>query len=308
MPTKNALTLLFVLVLLLAACRPGTVEEQPAAQEPAATDEPVPADAPEEPAATEAPPAIPPMAMEPQEVVFQASDGQELTGLYYPAAVNPAPLVVLMHWVGGDMSDWYEIAVWLQNRGQANPFQNPGSEDWWDPAWFPPIPADASYGVFIFSYRTCEPYKAGCPGWMPDVWLLDTQAAALKAAELEGVDPTRIVTIGSSIGADGAADGCLYLEEQVPGSCKGAASLTPGDYLTLTYSVVVERLGEMQPPVPAWCLTTTEEAAFCHQIVAPNLKVVVHQDAQHGNFIMVPEAEPLGLQTILDFLAETVGP
>ena len=70
---------------------------------------------------------------EPQEITFKASDGQALTGYYYPAAVSPAPVVVFMHWVGGDLSDWYEVAPWLQNRGLKNPFTNPGSEPWWDP-------------------------------------------------------------------------------------------------------------------------------------------------------------------------------
>ena len=47
-----------------------------------------------------------------------------LKGYYYPSASDqPAPLVVLMHWVMGDMSDWYEIAPWLQNRGLENPFR-----------------------------------------------------------------------------------------------------------------------------------------------------------------------------------------
>jgi hypothetical protein len=43
-------------------------------------------------------------------------------------------------------------------------------------------------------------------------------------------------------------------------------------------------------------------------VTEPNLTVIEHQGAQHGNFIMIPETEPLGLQSILDFLAATVGP
>jgi hypothetical protein len=249
----------FLLMLSLACLGgPAAGEKAPPAgeAEPAQPAQPT-ALPPTAAAPTEPPPPTPtsgpqPLPGDPQEILFSASDGEPLQGTYYPAAVNPAPLVVLMHWVGGDKSDWYEIAVWLQNRGQANPFPNPGSEPWWDPTWFPALPADTSYGVFIFSFRDCEPYEAGCAGWTPDVWLLDAQAVMLKAVELEGVDPTRIVAIGSSIGADGAADGCLYLEEQVPGSCKGAASLTPGDYLTLAFSEVVKQLGEKQTPIPVW--------------------------------------------------------
>jgi hypothetical protein len=41
----------------------------------------------------------------------------------------------------------------------------------------------------------------------------------LKALELEGVDAGSVAVIGSSIGADGAADSCLWLNEQKPGAC-----------------------------------------------------------------------------------------
>ena len=226
---KKMIPLLVILLVSLTACIPGGNTPATDTANPDAQDGPQnpPAD---QPAA--GPAALPP---EPLEIAFQASDGQPLTGRYYPAAVNPAPVIVLMHWVMGDMSDWNEIAVWLQNRGQANPFPNPGDSPWWDPAWFPAPPASASYGVFISSFRGCEPANTGCPNWTPDVWLLDAQAAMLKASELEGVDPVKIAAIGSSIGADGAIDGCAFLNEQKPGSCQGALSLSPGSYLNLPY-------------------------------------------------------------------------
>jgi hypothetical protein len=113
------------------------------------------------------------LPLDPQEITFTASDGQELTGYYYPAAVTPAPVVVFMHWNAGDKSDWYEVAPWLQNRGLDNPFENPGTEAWWDPSWFPAVPEDASYGVFIFSFRGygsagmaagCASGNGNCPG------------------------------------------------------------------------------------------------------------------------------------------------
>ncbi len=37
-------------------------------------------------------PTIPPLPPEPQRIEFQAEDGTKLVGLYYPAAVNPAPV------------------------------------------------------------------------------------------------------------------------------------------------------------------------------------------------------------------------
>jgi predicted alpha/beta-fold hydrolase len=125
----------------------------------------------------------------PQEIDFTASDGQTLSGYFYPACSSGAPVVVLMHWIQGDETDWSEIAVWLQNRGQENPFQNPGSEDWWDPSWFPKVDPSVSYNVFIFSFRGCEHYKTGCRVRNNAGWLLDAQAAMKKAGQLAGVDP-----------------------------------------------------------------------------------------------------------------------
>lgn len=313
---------LFVIVILLSACKLGKTPAVTATSAPPSTDQP-PAAPPAEtqPPATVAPPVAtqtptplpgnPPLLPEPQEVAFQASDGQELKGYYYPAAVNPAPLVVLMHWVGGNLSDWYEIAVWLQNRGQKNPFTNPGSEPWWDPGWFPPVPDGISYGVFIFSFRDCAPYQAGCAHWFPDIWRFDAQAAMDKAAELEGVDKTRIVTGGSSIGADAAPNSCTYLNQQTPGSCKGSISFSPGNYIGDPYPTVVHTLGQGQPPVAAWCLADENEFGMCESAeLAGNTayRDFMINNGQHGQMLLRPGLDPLPMQILLDFLAATVGP
>jgi len=220
-------------------------------------------------------------------------------------------VVVFMHWVGGDKSDWYEIAVWLQNRGLENPFPNPGDQSWWDPSWFPPVPEGISYSVFIFSFRGCEPYQVGCTTGTPSEWLLDAQAAMLQATQLDGADPSRIVAIGSSIGADGAIDGCVFLNEQQPGSCQGGLSLSPGDYLEMSYRESVKALGEAQPPVAAWCLADQNEIGFCNaasEAGNSGFKPVLIPDGEHGNMLLRPGLEPLPMQIILDFLSETVGP
>ena len=243
---------------------------------------------------------------EPREVNFTASDGQSLTGYYYPAAGTPAPVVVFMHWVGGDKSDWYELAPWLQNRGLDNPFENPGVESWWDPTWFPAVPESSSYAVFIFSFRGCSPYTAGCPAITPTEWLLDAQAAMETARGLEGVDPTRVAAIGSSIGADGAPDGCAWLNEQYPGSCRGALSLSPGGYLGIPYSDIVGELGENDPATAAWCLADENEYAVCEMgDAAGNTAYMSYQvpGGSHGNRLLQPDLEPLPMQLILDFLA-----
>ncbi len=258
--------------------------------------------------APDVPEVLPP---EPQEIAFEAEDGYSLTGYYYPAAVSPAPVVVFMHWVGGNLSDWYELAVWLQNRGLANPFENPADETWWDPTWFPVVPEDRSYGVFIFSFRECEPYAVGCAGWTPEAWLLDAQAALQTAKGLEGVDPTRLATIGSSIGADAAADACAWLNDETSGSCQGALSLSPGGYLNIPYLDAVKNLGENDPPTAAWCLADENEIGLCEAAEEAGntaYRTILVTGGSHGNRMLAPELDPLPAQLILDFLAETVGP
>lgn len=256
------------------------------------------------PAQTDAVPvdAVPP---DPQEVEFEASDGQPLQGLYYPAATDSAPVVVLLHWVGGDMSDWYEVAPWLQNRGLDNPFTNPSTEPWWDPSWFPAVPADMSVGVFIVTLRDCEPFPTGCQGFEPEGWLTDAQSALAHAATLDGADPERIAAIGSSIGADGAPDACFFLNEQSPGSCDGALSLSPGSFLGVPYVDAVENLGNNDPAVPTWCLASPEEIALCTAAESAGnaaFQAFEISDGGHGNELMTPPATPSAMQTMLDFL------
>ncbi|MBI4883838.1 MAG: hypothetical protein HY826_07260 [Actinobacteria bacterium] len=243
---------------------------------------------------------------DPQQIDFQASDGQMLEGVYYPAATDPAPIAVLLHWGAGDLSDWWEVAPWLQNRGLANPFTNPDTRPWWDPSWFPEVPENMSVGVFIITFRGCTPFPAGCQTLDPEGWLLDAQAALTHAATLDGADPSRIAAIGSSIGADGAVDACFAVNEQTPGSCVGALSLSPGSFLDIPYVEAVENLGNNDPTVPAWCLASPDEIDFCTAAEgAGNSEFQTFEiiEGRHGNGLMVPEADPSTMQTMIEFLA-----
>jgi hypothetical protein len=310
---KRALkAILMIHVLLLAACGGSTTSVVPT-QPPVSTGEIPIAPTEENPVAPTDAAVVDHNALpvEPQEITFQASDGQDLTGRYYPAATSPGPLVVLMHWVNGNMTDWNEIAPWLQNRGLENPFlPNPGDEPWWDPTWFPEMTADRTYGVFIFNFRDCEPMsERGCVTWDTDGWLLDAQAAMLKAVELDGVDPAKIVAMGSSIGADGAINGCVHLNEQHPGSCQGALSLSPGGYLGMSYENAVKRLGENQPQVAAWCLADETEIGICNTAANtgnPFFQAWKIPGGGHGNMLLRPDLDPLPMQLILDFLLQTI--
>jgi len=277
-------------------------DEQPA--EPTATDTPVPTPEPTatptvEPTAeptiepTSEPPAgLPP---EPQEIQFQTSDGATLMGRYYPAAQQGAPVIVLMHWAGGDRNDWNEIAFWLQNRGLSGTSPNLGAAPWLEPSWFPAMPAEKSYAVFTFSFRSYEDDLDGGP----EEWLLDAQAGVQAARQLEGIDSSKVVAIGASIGADGAVDGCGA------NNCLGALSLSPGSYLTIPYTEAVKTMDDAGQTV--WCFYAVEDkgsASACQSASGEHYQTAEWPGDPHGMILLSPDIDPSAMQMILDFLAQ----
>jgi dienelactone hydrolase len=261
-----------------------TVTEEP-------TEEPT-AEPTEEP--TEEPPALPP---DPQDISFQASDGQELQGRYYPGASASSPVIILMHWAPGTMEDWNEIAFWLQNRGLGGSSSNLGSAPWLDPSWFPTFPAEKSYAVFTFNFR--DGSREGM--------LLDAQAAFNTVRGLEGVDVNKIASFGASIGADGAPDGCAWHNENFEIGCLGALSLSPGSYLTVPYNEVVDKLGAEMPPKPVWCFYAADDSASaqaCQSATGDHYRMVEWTDGRwHGMELVDPARDPNALVLILEWLA-----
>lgn len=312
-PILLAVSLVLVLSLLTACSKTApTIVMTEAPAEPTATESPVETSVPtDEP--TKAPEAnanvLPP---DPQIITITTDDNFTLTGYYYPAAVENAPVVVLMHWMMGDHNDWNEVAVWLQNRGLKNPFENPGDGAqfrWWDPTWFPAMPAEKSYAVLAFSFRDCIPWTTGCQSVQRENWLKDAHAAMQLARELEGVDPNRITAIGSSIGADGAPDSCKLLNDEFPSACKGALSLSPGDYLGVSYVTTIQQLGSSDPSVAAWCLADPGEYKICDSAAGAGnsaFKGFSIPEGDHGNMLLRPDLDPLPMQLILDFLDEVI--
>lgn len=319
---KNRTSLLFkaaawtvMLSLLIAAC--GTATQPPVTEE--ATDAPEvvitepPGSAPTEPPAPTKP--LSNLAADPQRVEFQAEDGKNLVGYYYPSKYADAPIVILMHWAGGDKSDWCEIAPWLQNRQGENPAKpescaNAGaglpagmSATWLDPSWFPPMNAQASLAVFTFDFRDFGESEKGGGG--PD-WAKDAKAAFVTAAGMESVDAARMAALGASIGADGAPDGCLLYNQEKGSGCVGAFSLSPGNYLGMTYSTVVADLA----PVPVWCLAAEgdgESAPTCNSASGDQYRVQIYPGNPHGMMLIAPGFDPLPMILIQEFLELVFG-
>jgi dienelactone hydrolase len=248
------------------------------------------------------------LSSEPQKMKFITSDGIELNGVYYPAGSISAPLVILMHWAPGDQEDWVEIAYWLQNRGLGGNSKSTENTPWLDSSWFPGIEPEKSYNVFSFTFRNCE---NGCKSFERDKWYVDVQAAVEYAYKLDGINKDNIIMIGASIGSDGAADGCAYLNQVHTGSCKGALSFSPGNYLTVSFSEMVRELGAASNPVPVWCLyaeSDPESAGVCGNISEDNYTPYPYSSEMifsngHGMNLIAPNHDPDPLELMLKFLA-----
>lgn len=319
------ITLLCCFSLILAGCASGQATSAPVVAQPTSapveptqaepTAAPVePTSEPTQPPPTDTPlpptdtpePALEVLPAEPQRIEFQTEDGATLVGLYYPAAANPAPVVVLMHWAGGDKNDWIYVgmAAWLQNRGldvpaasQGYPFDTPYP--------FPPLPEGLSFGVFAFDFRGFGESEKVSGGFseMAPLWLLDAEAAYATAQTLSGADPSRVAGIGASIGADAVVDGCGEL-------CAGALSLGPGNYLDVAYGEAVKVVDDIS--VPVWCVGAEDDppaVMACNSAEGDHYFKQIYAQGGHAMELFRAESnlDPLIEQVILDFLTAAFG-
>ncbi len=297
----SVLAVLWSFSLLLAACQPAApTSAAPPMPETEAVTEALPADdqAMSGPAPTAA--AEEPLPADPVLMTFTARDGVELQGMLYPAAEVNAPVIVLMHWAPGDQGDWRAVAAWLQNRGLQ---VAPGGVDepWLDSSWFPEFAAEYSFNVFTFTFRGCE---GGCAAFDREGWRLDVEAALNQVIRMDKIDRSGVLTIGASIGADGAAYGCHYYNTEL-GGCQGAFSLSPGGYLDIPYAQEVASLEAELIGRPAWCLYAagdSESAAACQATTGLLFRAVEYGGSLHGLRLINPEQDPNPLALILDFI------
>lgn len=299
MKKTHLYTLIFILSLLLTSCGSNTpTEEAPSADAPEVVEEKAPTAIPEpteEPPAESEPSATPipfePQPTEGQRIEFDTSDGTALVGYYYPASVPNAPVVVLMHWAGGDQTDWLNNGMidWLQNRGGSGGIkQSPTSQS----SIFPPMPEGVSFAVFTFDFRG---FGESSGSFSSSTGLLDAQAAYKTAAMLEGVDPTHMAGIGSSIGADGVVDACAE-------GCLGALSLSPGSYLKVPYVEAVKTVDDEGTPVT--CVASNGDATSantCKDAAGENYQSILYAGNAHGDEYFGQPPDGFG-QMIYDWL------
>lgn len=267
----------------------------PESPQPSSTDTPVPT---LEPTATPVV-VLPP---EPISIQFTASDGQDLSGLYFPAAENPAPIIVLMPWSRGNQSEWEEVAYWLQGRGLLVRAMN-SRETWKSSNWYPELNLDNPLGVFTFNFRSCEG-EDGCQSYLPSEWLLDAQAALEAASRLEGADPDRIITAGASNGADGAVDSCAWMNTTGLGTCLGAFALSPSSSLTVDFRTAAGSLLAQDNPALVYCLYGLQDDASqetCEDNLAIRSIHFGYIDA-HGLELIRVDRKPDPLDLLQEFI------
>ena len=303
-------------VVVLAACNPitpsvatSTTEIDAGSVQPPATPKPSPPT--EEP--TE-PPIETPFSLQPaagQRVEFEAEDGVQLVGYFYPAVISNAPVVVLMHWAGGDQTDWTEIGMvqWLQNRLAENPI--PPEQV----GIFPPVPVGLSFAVFTFDFRDfgeSQPFPGVSFMQIASGWLLDAKAAYKTAKEMLGVDPVRVAGFGSSIGADAVVDACI------DATCLGTFSLSPGGYLQIPYENAVTDLSDevwLTIPkaesltAPIYCVASEMDipsSRVCESVTTDPYRHIIFPGEVHGSLLLVAPTNPPEIgQVILDWLLYT---
>ena len=163
------------------------------------------------------------------------------------------------------------------------------------------MPAGVSFAVFTFDFRD---FGESAPGLQNrSDWQKDALAAIKTASGMEAVDASRIATIGTSIGADGAPDGCYLYNTEVGGGCLGALSPSPGSYLEMEYATVVQNLD--QAGVPVWCLAAEddyESPNTCKSASGEHYQFFIYPGDDHGPRLLKPDQDPDTMILIQDFL------
>lgn len=284
--------------------KPTDVPSEPA-EEPTPASEPMPVSEP----TPEQKPTVEVISADVQVVEFESTDGTLLMGEYYPPESGPAPVVVLMHQYPLDHEmEWFAIAPWLQNRGLTEDVI-PGEMPWSDPSWFPAVADGLNMGVFVFTFRGCKGgcQNAGLSREEGGIWAEDARAALLYASTLPGADAERIVAVGTSIGADGAVDGC-WLAEADGLRCAGAMSWSPGSYLLMPYAEIVGELTAVGVPVRCFAGEgDSYSAEACRSYTGDGFEIEIDPSSNHGIDLVSPNLEIETLDLLLAFLQETVG-
>ena len=234
-------------------------------------------------------------------VTFNAEDGRELVGYFYPAWKADAPIVVLMHEFGNRQSTWSESAIipWMQNWGALHPSDQPYV---YAGGRLPQLPKELSFAVLTFDFRG---HGESLPNLlMADLsqyapyFLMDARAAYAFAQTLPGVDPNHVIGIGASIGADAVVDACGEI-------CSGAFSVSPGNWLTVDYGAAAQSILARGRPVRCmYAYNDGPTPQTCWSLTPSDLyKIFSYSGIKHGMTFFVPRKMEAGFgDNLLEFL------
>ena len=207
-------------------------------------------------------------------MTISASDGTVLQARYYTALSGPAPAVLLIHQAGGSQQDWEPLVPALHGAG---------------------------YAVLTLDLRG-HGSSGGLPEWaqMPG----DVQAALRQLSELPSVDPSRIVTIGASVGANLALNACADLV-----GCAATVALSPGlDYYGLATAPAIPRLRD-RPLLIAASENDNNNPAdsmMLDSLATSDHQLIVYPAAGHGTQMLA--AQPELAARIVEWLVARVPP
>jgi len=244
---------------------------------------------------------------EPIRQTFTAEDGRQLVGYFYPAWKPNAPVVVLMHQFQAEQAMWHKspLIKWLQNwpvpLGQALPTQSADG-------LLPLMPADLSFAVFTFDFRghgESLPADLGSGGFRTHAneFLMDARAAYQTARQMPGVNPSQVIGLGTSIGADAVVDVC---DE----GCVGAFSISPGSFLKVEYGPAVRQLIAAGKPVRCmYAVNDPPSPETCQSVPqVDNYKIFAYGGKKHGmTFVVLPRKMEADFgANLLSFLKEAI--
>ncbi|MCB9136097.1 MAG: hypothetical protein H6636_11765 [Anaerolineales bacterium] len=229
------------------------------------------------PAPTDIPTPIP--------LTFPSLDGTQLAGTFYPPLRDQSPVVILMHQFGSDQHQWDTIALWLQTG------QPPAGIE-----WLPRLDTGITFAVFTFDFRG---HGASAGNASLDAGLLmDAQSAVAFAKTQPGADPNRVLTIGTSIGADGAVDACLALNEtqiaeaQVSLGCLGAMAISPGSFIGVNYTDAATALLSDPHQAVVYCVAAEGDGPSpeaCNSVTGTRYIATIYPGSAHGIALFSPD-------------------
>ncbi|MBI9050737.1 MAG: hypothetical protein JEZ00_15050 [Anaerolineaceae bacterium] len=232
----------------------------------------------------------------PRELFLSGANGQTFPVVYYPPSTAQAPVVIFMHQVDMDLSQWDAIAAWLW-KDDLSDFRDE-TLPWLNSSWFPENTLEEKPAILVFTYRDCG---EGCSRPENRKILNDTQTILEYVLNQPEIDPKRITVVGTSVGADAALDACFLLQDKTDLDCDNVISVSPGSYLDYEFASVIKVMSKT--PTHMYCYAARADsypATLCMSNRSSDVyEFFVGKGKQHGIELFTPEFEVNLLEILL---------